>query len=164
MEGKAMERKIYALMLLIMAWANKYIKSKIGEISGVIRNFMEKERVVLSVSFKLLVVVSCLFFSVAEVEAQVCTGGVRFDGLESCMDEEIDKYFFLIKKGEAVYCDATLDNQGQYYVTDSIYEKFGLDADKNPLEHVRLPDNAIGDNDRTFFVINPMGGNGKNGI
>jgi hypothetical protein len=86
------------------------------------------------------------------VEAQVCTGGVRFDGLESCMDEEIDKYFFLIKKGEAVYCDATLDNQGQYYVTDSIYEKFGLDADKNPLEHVRLPDNAIGDNDRTFFV------------
>ena len=42
-----MERKIYALMLLIMAWANKYIKSKIGEISGVIRNFMEEAGVLL---------------------------------------------------------------------------------------------------------------------
>ena len=155
-----MERKIYALMLLIMAWANKYIKSKIGEISRVIRNFMEKERVVLSVSFKFLVAVSCLFFSVAEVEAQVCSGGVRFDGINGCLDQEVDKYFFKLIKGDAVNCNESLDGPNMYYVSDDIYNKYGVDANGNPYQYVHLPDNAIDDPERTFFMINPGMGNG----
>ena len=156
MEGKAMERKIYALMLLIMAWANKYIKSKIGEISGVIRNFMEEAGVILSMSFRLLVVVSCLFFSVAEVEAQLCSGGVRFEKPGCLENPVVDKGIFQIYPGRPDQtqpgCNSNLGELSghQYYVSDGIYSQFG------DVENAKLPSD---DDSKSYLLYKPSNTN-----
>ena len=147
-----MERKIYALMLLIMAWANKYIKSKIGEISGVIRNFMEEAGVILSMSFRLLVVVSCLFFSVAEVEAQLCSGGVRFEKPGCLENPVVDKGIFQIYPGRPDQtqpgCNSNLGELSghQYYVSDGIYSQFG------DVENAKLPSD---DDSKSYLLYKP---------
>ena len=151
-----MERKIYALMLLIMAWANKYIKSKIGEISGLIRNFMEEAGVILSMSFRLLVVVSCLFFSVAEVEAQVCSGGVRFEKPGCLENPVVDKGIFQIYPGRPDQtqpgCNSNLGNLSghQYYVSDGIYSQFG------DVENAKLPSD---DDSKSYLLYKPSNTN-----
>ena len=147
-----MERKIHTLMLLIKARAGKYIKSKIGEISVVIRNFMEKERVVLSVSFKFLVAVSCLFFSVAEMEAQLCSGGVRFEKPGCLENPVVDKGVFQIYPGRPDQtqpsCNSDLGNLSghQYYVSDGIYSEFG------GVEGVKLPSE---DDSKSYLLYKP---------
>ncbi|MBQ9100450.1 MAG: hypothetical protein IJY54_03605, partial [Paludibacteraceae bacterium] len=153
MEGKAMERKIYALMLLIMAWANKYIKSKIGEIHGIT---------------KPVLVISVLFFLSPEVVfSQVCTpssdGSIQSlvgtdmnskeedaDGIYSLDDVEVggNSEFTLFNENNAQY-DPSLSNKNTYLVTNKVNSLWGGN------ENAILPENKDGN---SYLVVRPPTG------
>ena len=122
-----MVRKAYAYLLLVMAGANKYIKSKIGEIHGIT---------------KPVLVISVLFYLLPEVLfSQVCTpssdGSIQSlvgtdmnskeedaDGIYSLDDVEVggNSEFTLFNENNAQY-DPSLSNKNTYLVSEN-FESF----------------------------------------
>ncbi|MBR4970327.1 MAG: hypothetical protein IKY58_00990, partial [Paludibacteraceae bacterium] len=152
MEGKAMERNIYALMLLIMAWANTYIKSRKLEVWEETKNFNRIVRMMLSMSFRLFFVFACILFSANEVEAQLCSGGVRFEKPGCLENPVVDKGSFQIFPGRndqtPPVCNSSLGslNTHEYYVSDGIYSQFG------DVENAKLP---TSDDSKSYLVYKP---------
>ena len=147
-----MERKICALMLLVMAGANKYIKFRKLEVGEETKNFNRIVRMMLSMSFRLFAVFACILFSANEVEAQLCSGGVRFEKPGCLENPVVDKGVFQIYPGRPDQtqpgCNSNLGNLSghQYYVSDGIYSQFG------DVENAKLPSD---DDSKSYLLYKP---------